>query len=144
MLSAINKRFIKAARNNQIDKFKNLLSQGANIHANDDYALRFSAAKGHIEIVKFLILQGANIYADNDKALILSAQNGHDDVWRALSAFIQEEKLLVAASESTSASTWGCGTDSGGNIYTDPGLSSDETASKKQRLSITKTNRSKI
>ena len=70
MLSLINQQFIKAAKNNQLDELKNLLSQGADIHADIDAALKDSA------------------------------QYGHYDVWQVLSAFIQEEKLLVAASVS--------------------------------------------
>ena len=159
-LSVINQQFIKAAQNNRLNKLKNLLSQGANIHADADYALRWSACYGHLEIVeflvtnganihanddaalrysaengqfevvrflatkganihaqgdyalrysarycrletvKFLVAQGANIHADNDSALRWSTYNEHYDVWRVLSAFIQEEKLLVAASDS--------------------------------------------
>ena len=57
-LSLINKRFIKAVQNNQLDELKNLLSKGADIQANYDYALRYSAGNGHLEIVKFLLSQG--------------------------------------------------------------------------------------
>ena len=159
-LSLINKRFIEAARNNQLDELKNLLSQGADIHANndcalrwsadldrfetvkflvahganihaaddealrcsaqeghlevvkllvtqganihadDDYALKWSAACGHLEVVKFLLTQGANIHANDDEALKNAASRKRNDVWQLLSAFIQEEKLLVAASDS--------------------------------------------
>jgi len=38
-LSAINQKLIKAAQNNQIDELKNLLDQGADIHADNDSAL---------------------------------------------------------------------------------------------------------
>ena len=57
-LSLINQNFIKAAQNNQIDELKNLLEQGADIHANDDEALILSAKSGHLETVKFLVTQG--------------------------------------------------------------------------------------
>ena len=155
-LALINQRFIKAAQNNQIDKLKNLLSQGAdihtdndfvlrysagyghletvkllfaqgaNIHANDDEALRESAYYGHLEIVKFLLEHGANIHANDDEALKNSTLNKHYDVWQALSAFIQEKRLLVAASNSIQE------------------LSSVESAPKTKRPSITITKRSKI
>ena len=45
-LALINQRFIKAARNNQLDELKNLLSQGANIHADNGCALKLSAWGG--------------------------------------------------------------------------------------------------
>jgi len=98
MLSVINQHFIEAVRNNQINKLENLLSQGASIHASDDRALREASRNGHLEIVKFLVTQGANVHANDDEALKESARNGRDDVWQVLSTFIQEEKLLVAAS----------------------------------------------
>lgn len=40
MRENINKKFIKTAKDNQFDKLKKLLSQGADIHAYD-YALRW-------------------------------------------------------------------------------------------------------
>ena len=46
------------------------------------------------------IAHGANIHANDDEALKSSYRNGYYDVWQVLLAFIQEEKLLVAASES--------------------------------------------
>jgi len=212
MISVINKQFIKAAQNNQLDELKNLLSQGANIHINnsealreaayygyfeivkilierganihsgDDYALRFSARNGHLEIVKFLVThgasihandahalrtaafhshleivkflvaQGANIHARDDEALKESARWGRDDVWQVLSAFIREEELLVAASGSTSASTWVCGmlalpavvsvalVVASGSIRVAPPLGVAQT----QRLSTIKPQRSKV
>ena len=45
-------------------------------------------------------MQGANIHANDDEALKNAASRKRNGVWQLLSAFIQEEKLLVAASES--------------------------------------------
>jgi len=45
-LSVINKRFIKAVQNNQLEELKNLLSQGADIHADNGYALKLSVWGG--------------------------------------------------------------------------------------------------
>ena len=53
MLSVINGHFIEAVRNNKFDELKNLLNWGADIHADDDNALREAAGNGHLEIVKF-------------------------------------------------------------------------------------------
>ena len=83
-LALINQRFIKAAQNNQIDELKNLLEQGADIHADDDNALRFAACYGYLEIVKLLVAQGANIHADHDEALRIAAYNGHLEVVKFL------------------------------------------------------------
>ena len=63
-----------------VDTFKYLLEKGANIHADNDSALRWSAEKGYLDVVQFLVEKGANIHANNDYALICSAENGHLDV----------------------------------------------------------------
>jgi ankyrin repeat protein len=44
-----------------------LVEQGANIHAHNDYALRWSAQNGHLEVVHYLIDQGADINVLNVK-----------------------------------------------------------------------------
>ena len=67
-----------------IEVVKLLLEKGANIHADDDYALRWSARNEHIEVVKLLLEKGANIHADNDYALRWSAKNGHIEVVKLL------------------------------------------------------------
>jgi ankyrin repeat protein len=63
---------------------KLLIKNKANIHANDDYALRWSSSNGYIEVVKFLIEKGANIHADDDYALRWSSSNGHIEVVKFL------------------------------------------------------------
>ncbi|MHA1353556.1 MAG: ankyrin repeat domain-containing protein, partial [Candidatus Heimdallarchaeota archaeon] len=59
------------------DVVKYLVEQGADIHAKDDYALRWSAAYGHIDVVKYLVEHGADIHAEDDHAIQLSAENGN-------------------------------------------------------------------
>jgi ankyrin repeat protein len=61
-----------------------LVESGAKIHADKDYALRWAAANGHLNVVRFLIESGANVHADNDWALRIAAENGHLDVVRLL------------------------------------------------------------
>ncbi|EQD79170.1 ankyrin containing protein, partial [mine drainage metagenome] len=39
-----------AAGNGELEVVKTLLSGGADIHADDDYALRWSAENGHLEV----------------------------------------------------------------------------------------------
>ena len=51
-----------------------------NIHAQDDYALRWASENGHTEVVKILIEAGANIHADDDCALRWASENGHTEV----------------------------------------------------------------
>ena len=61
-----------------------LIKSGADVHANDDIALRISAEQGLLENVKYLIELGANIHAHNDSALSLSARSGHFEVVKYL------------------------------------------------------------
>ena len=67
-----------------VDTFEYLIECGANIHADDDYALKCSAENGHLDVVKYLIEKGTDVHADDDDALQLSAGNGHLDVVKYL------------------------------------------------------------
>src|SRR3989344_1260598 len=69
--------FIDACKHGYLDKVVSLLYHGADIHANNDCALRLSACNGHLPVVQFLLDQGADIHADNDGAFQWSAMNGH-------------------------------------------------------------------
>ena len=63
-----------------LDIVKYLIDNGANLHDENDCALRFSAEHGHLSIVKYLIENGADIHANDDYALKLSAQCGYLNV----------------------------------------------------------------
>ncbi len=63
------------------------LNIGANIHVNNDDALRSASMNGHLGVVKYLIElkpDGANIHADDDGALRLASMNGHIKVIKYL------------------------------------------------------------
>lgn len=57
---------------------------GANIHAQDDYALRLAAVNNHLEVVKYLIGKGANIHAKNDDILVWTSQYNHLEIIKYL------------------------------------------------------------
>ena len=80
----LNDVFIENAMNGHIKVVKYLVSQGADIHAWNDYALRWSAEYGHLKMVKYLISQGADIHAEDNQALRRSAYNGHTEVTKYL------------------------------------------------------------
>ena len=45
---------------------------------------RIASKYGHLEVVKYLVSNGANIHAQNDWALILASENGHLEVVKYL------------------------------------------------------------
>ena len=61
-----------------------LYENGADITAQDDYAVRWAAKNGHLEIVRYLFEKGADITAKNNYAVRLAACNGHLEVVRYL------------------------------------------------------------
>lgn len=71
---------------------KYLIGHGAYIHAENDYAIRESASRGHLRIVELLMESGANIHADTDFAVRWSARNGHFDVIKYLTSIRHHRK----------------------------------------------------
>ena len=54
---------------------KYLVDNGADIHADNDCALRWAARKGNLEVVQYLVGNGANIHADNAWMLNFATEN---------------------------------------------------------------------
>jgi hypothetical protein len=54
-----------------------LLHNGANLHAQNDLALRLAAKHGHTDAVRILLNDGADVHAANDTALKWAARAGH-------------------------------------------------------------------
>lgn len=75
-----------------------LIEYGANVHANDDEALRESASRGKIKIVSLLVNNGADIHAKNDEAFRLSVFRNHLQVFHFLlvnGAFIHAKNEIA-------------------------------------------------
>ena len=82
-----NKRLIEASRKGNLTKVKQLIENGADIHAKDDQALRLSAFNGHLDVVKYLVENGADVHASDNAyyiALHISALRGHLNVVKYL------------------------------------------------------------
>ena len=79
-----DKVFLHSRREINLDVIKELVREGANIHAYNDEALRWAAEKGHLKIVKFLVENGANIYANDDFALRYAAEKGYLEIVKFL------------------------------------------------------------
>jgi len=75
---------LQCAEQGHLEKLVLSLNSGADIHANDDYALRISAERGHSDIVSFLINRDADMSSYGDSALQNAALNGHLDVVKLL------------------------------------------------------------
>jgi len=67
-----------------LEVVKVLLENGIDIHTGSDYALRWTSRYGHYKIVKLLLKNGANVHADNDYALRRASENGHYKVVKLL------------------------------------------------------------
>jgi len=59
---------------------------GANVHAENDAALRGASANGHTETVKVLLKAGADVHVWNDDALHLARMDGHTKIVKLLEA----------------------------------------------------------
>jgi hypothetical protein len=69
-----------ASSNGHLEVVKYLIDNGANIHGNDDASLRCASSNGHLEVVKFLLENGADIHANDDYSLNYASYNGHLEV----------------------------------------------------------------
>lgn len=67
-----------------VEVMKYLIKHGADVHADNDYAIRYSAINGYLEVVKYLIEHGADVHADNDFALRCSVEMGNLEVVKYL------------------------------------------------------------
>lgn len=65
---------------NDIDTWKMLISNDVDVHTEFDYALRWYAKVGNLEIVKFLIENGADVHSANDLALKFAIEENHNEV----------------------------------------------------------------
>ena len=71
----------------KLDRVIISLKNGANIHGQSDYALRYASENGHLDVVKYLVEfkpDGANIHAQNDDALRWASNNDHLDIVKYL------------------------------------------------------------
>ena len=73
-----------AAENGQLKIVKYFIKNEADIHAHNDFALRHAAHNGHLEVVKYLLEKGANIHVYDDFALRNAAENGHLEIVKYL------------------------------------------------------------
>ena len=74
----IHKQVLETIECGYLEELKYLVEKrGADIHINDDYALRCATLYGHLDIVKYLIEKGASINIMDDLPLRLATYNGN-------------------------------------------------------------------
>jgi ankyrin repeat protein len=73
-----------AAINDRLDVVKYLVTQGADIHVGNEITLRSCARDGQSEMVEYLISQGADVSAHDNSSLISAARKGHLEIIQLL------------------------------------------------------------
>ena len=73
---------------NDIDTWKMLISLDVDIHAEYDYALRWNAKIGNLEIVKFLVDNGADVHSANGLALKFAEEEDHNEIVNYLQSIV--------------------------------------------------------
>ena len=76
--------FLHPRRKIDLSVIKELIKEGANVHAGEDHALRWASKNGHLEIVKYLVKHGVDVHADEDHALRWASENGHLEIVKYL------------------------------------------------------------
>ena len=84
---SLDRGLIKSSMHEIIHRTKDFLEAGADIHAENDSALRWAAENGHLEVVGLLLDRGADALADDSLALRKSVINGCCDIAMLLVAY---------------------------------------------------------
>lgn len=82
----ISVKLLIASQDNDLDKVKDFLSKGADIHLFEDRALRCVAYHGHIELFKLLMENGADITINDFISVKSAVKNDHLEILNYLIA----------------------------------------------------------
>ncbi len=80
----MSERLLEAVKNRNLQKVKQYLDEGDDIHYRNDYSFRWAVGNGYFKIVELLLDRGADIHAFNDEALRLASYSDHVDVVKLL------------------------------------------------------------
>ena len=98
-MNEMNEKFKKASETGCVEVVKALLKCGADVHAKNDYALRWASDNGHIETVKVLLENGADVHVNNDYAMKYAYKNGNTKMIKVLKDYIKEESITISRKE---------------------------------------------
>lgn len=73
-------QLVTGAATGMIDIVTQALDAGANVHFEDDLALRTASLMGNAPIVKLLVEKGANVNAASSEALLYAAKSEDNDL----------------------------------------------------------------
>jgi hypothetical protein len=76
----LDHELIERAKIGDVQIVEALLGAGADVHAENDDALRWAAERGHRDIVAMLLDAGADVHAAKDFALRWAAEKGYRDI----------------------------------------------------------------
>ena len=71
------------SKDGDLEILRVLMEHGANIHAQDDYAIRFASEDGRTDMVKLLLKYKPDIHANSDYAI----QMGNPDIIKLLNEY---------------------------------------------------------
>ncbi len=66
------------------------MDAGADVHTDNDIALRLASRYGHLEAVKILLDAGANIHAKDNEALRWAKYKGHTEIVELLKQYMNK------------------------------------------------------
>ena len=72
--------FLNACKSGDLEVVMYLVSQGADVRADNNWAVRYASYYGHLEVVRYLVSQGADVTDDNNYAVQEASENGHFEV----------------------------------------------------------------
>jgi hypothetical protein len=78
--AALDTAFLAAVKSGAHHAAAVLLDKGADVHAEQDEALRFGSAQGKTGFVRTLLRKGASVEAKDCEALRAARQNGHERI----------------------------------------------------------------